>query len=404
MDPKIRVYTISDITRNIKSILENQIPELWIEGEISNISTSTQGHTYFTLKDASSQIKAVLFKNQRLLAEAAVPLKDGLHIFAFGRITVYEKGGNYQIIVNKWEPKGIGALQLAFEELKNKLYKEGLFDEKYKKSIPLFPTTVGVVTSPTGAAIEDILNILERRFSNIHILLYPVRVQGEGSAQEIASAIDEMNKIPEIDVLIVGRGGGSLEDLWAFNEEVVARSIFKSKIPIISAIGHEVDYTIADFVADKRAPTPSAAAEMVIAKKTEFADKINFLRHNLESVITNYIQELKTRLSRLATSYVFKEPENTLRQYTQRVDELTHRLNTKIRHFQEIHNHQLNALNSRLNSLNPTGILSRGYSITINTKTGKIITKISSIKKGDKIETQIAEGRLRSIVAEKIEK
>lgn len=402
METKTRIYTVSEITRNIKFILENQLPELWIEGEISNLRTSQSGHTYFTLKDELCQISAVLFKSQRLLFETPVPLKDGLHIFAFGKITVYEKGGNYQIIVNKWEPKGLGALQLAFEDLKNRLYKEGLFDEKHKKPIPIFPRVIGVVTSPTGAAIRDIINIIERRFPNINIILYPVRVQGEGAAEEIAGAIDIMNQFPDIDVLIVGRGGGSLEDLWEFNEEIVARSIFRSRIPVISAVGHEIDYTIADFVADVRAPTPSAAAEMVIAKKSEFTDRIDFLRHRLQSLISSYINGLKTHLAGLAASYVFKEPENTLRQYSQRLDDLSHRLSLKIRHLHELQYHRLSSLGSRLNSLNPKAILNRGYSITIHTKTGKIVSQPTGLKKGDELETQVAKGRFKSLFKEKI--
>jgi exodeoxyribonuclease VII large subunit len=397
----LHVYTVSEITRNIRNILESNFPEIWIEGEISNLSTPSSGHIYFTLKDENTEIKAVLYKFQKMLTNAVIPLRDGLKVMVFGKISVYEKQGQYQIIVSKWEPKGIGALQLAFEELKKKLHKEGLFDEKHKKPIPLFPQIVGIVTSPTGAAIRDILNIIDRRFSNINILLYPVRVQGEGSAQEIAEAIDQMNQIPEIDVLIVGRGGGSLEDLWAFNEEVVARSIYRSKIPIISAVGHEIDYTISDFVADKRAPTPSAAAEMVIAKKSEFQDKINFLSHKLTTGIDSYIQGLKANLSRLSSSYVFKEPENTLRQYFQRIDELGRRLTTKTKHIYEIHLHKLLALASHLNALNPTSILNRGYSITIHAKTGKIVTKIDPIKKGDTIETRLSQGKLKSIITEK---
>lgn len=403
METKTRVYTITEITHNIKFILENQLPELWIEGEISNLKVGPSGHLYFTLKDEFSQINAVLFKSQQQLLNTTLSLKDGLHIIASGKITVYEKGGRYQIVLNKWEPKGIGALQLAFEELKNRLYKEGLFSETHKKPIPIFPRVIGVVTSPTGAAIRDIINIIERRFPNINILLYPVRVQGEGAAEEITHAIDTMNEFPDIDVLIVGRGGGSLEDLWAFNEEIVARGIFRSRIPVISAVGHEIDYTIADFVADKRAPTPSAAAEIVIAKKTEFTDKIEHLKHKLQTIINSYIQELKSHLAQLITSYVFKEPENTLRQYTQRLDELVHRLGMKIKHIYEIQHHTLNALESRLSSINPKAILNRGYSITINTKTGHIITKVKGLKKWDEIETQVAKGRFKSVFKEKID-
>lgn len=398
MKEDTRIYSITEITHNIKHILENQLPELWIEGEISNLSTSQAGHTYFTLKDEFSQIQAVLFKSRQLKLNSPAPLKDGLHIFVFGKITVYERSGNYQIIVNKWEPKGIGALQLAFEELKKNLHKEGLFDQRHKKSIPMLPQVVGVITSPTGAAIRDIINVIERRFSNINILLYPVRVQGKGSAEEIACALDIMNKIPDIDVIIVGRGGGSLEDLWAFNCENVARSIFKSNIPVVSAVGHEIDYTISDFVSDLRAPTPSAAAELVIGKKTEFKDKIDFLVHKLQTAFTSYIQDLRFRLDQARKSYVFKEPENTLRQYNQRLDELTHRLSLKINHLYEIETHKFSSVYNRLQSLNPKAIIKRGYSITTCLQTGKIITQPKTLKKGDEVETQVAKGKFRSVV------
>lgn len=402
MDNKTHIYTISELTRNIRNLLENKFTEIWIEGEISNLKTHSSGHTYFTLKDENSELKAVLYKFQRDLFSSTVPLKDGIQILAFGKISVYEKQGQYQLIINKWEPKGLGALQLAFEELKNRLYKEGLFDESHKKPLPVFPRVIGVVTSPTGAVIRDIINIMGRRFPNINILLYPVRVQGAGAGEEIANAIDEMNALSGVDVLIIGRGGGSLEDLWAFNEEIVARSIYRSRIPIISAVGHEVDYTIADFVADKRAPTPSAAAEMVIAQKSEFIDKIEFLRHKLHTAVISYINDLKTRLTHSATSYVFKEPENTLRQYSQRLDELTHRLNQRTQHLYEIHHHKLSALESRINSLNPKAILNRGYSITTRTKSCKIITNPKDLKKGEELETQVAKGKFSSVFKQKI--
>jgi len=396
MDPSVRVYTISELTRDVKTLLENQYPDLWVEGEISNLRVSPQGHTYFTLKDENSQLSVVYFKGYRFSLEKKISLKDGTHIFAYGKITVYEKGGSYQLLLSKWEPKGIGALQLALEELKNKLYKEGLFDEKRKKPLPIFPRTIGIVTSPTGAAIRDILNILERRFLNVSILIYPVRVQGEGAAQEIAEAIDTFNTMPDIDVLIVGRGGGSIEDLWPFNEEIVARSIFNSKIPVISAVGHEIDFTISDFVADVRAPTPSAAAEIVIAKKSEFKEKIDFLMHGLQSSIDNFINDLKTRLTSLTSSYVFKEPENTLKQYSQRLDDLSHRLNLSITRYQEVLRGKQDMLSARLKSLNPTGILNRGYSITINLQNGKIITSPKDLEKGNELETRVANGTFKS--------
>ncbi len=248
------ILTVSELTREIKDILEDRFPDVWIEGEISNLRIPPSGHIYFTLKDDFSQIRAVLFKMQARTLRF-VP-EDGLHIIGRGRVSLYEKRGDYQLILESIEPKGMGALQLAFLQLKEKLEREGLFDPTLKKTIPMIPQKIGIVTSPTGAVIQDMLHILERRFKNLHILLYPVRVQGEGASSEIAEAINYFNRFTDADVMIVGRGGGSLEDLWAFNEEVVARAIYRSKTPIISAVGHETDYTIADFVADLRAPHP----------------------------------------------------------------------------------------------------------------------------------------------------
>lgn len=401
VNTKTRIYKVSELTHSVKSILDSQLPKVWIEGEISNLTFPSSGHTYFTLKDENSQIKAVLFKFKNNAISSPTPLKNGLCIYVFGKVTVYERGGNYQIIVDNWEPKGIGALQLAFEELKKKLHKEGLFDTKYKKSIPMLPKTIGIITSPTGAAVRDIINVLTRRFPNIEILLYPVRVQGKGSAEEVADAIKTMNTMPEIDVLIIGRGGGSLEDLWAFNEECVARSIFSSEIPIISAVGHEIDYTISDFVADMRAATPSEAAEKVIARKLDFTEKIKFLTHKLNTALDIYIKNLRKKLDLAASSYVFKEPENTLTQYNQRLDELTHRLNQKIKHVQDINSHKINALIARVKSLNPESILKRGYSITKLQKTNEIIKNPKELKKGDSLVTKVAEGEFISTLTTK---
>src|SRR4030067_3150139 len=254
------ILTVSELTQEIKDILEDKFPDVWVEGEISNLRIPPSGHIYFTLKDDFSQIRVVLFKNQARSLRFSP--EDGLHVICRGRGSLYEKRGEYQLILEEMEPKGIGALQLAFLQVKERLEKEGFFDPARKRQIPMVPQTIGIVTSPTGAVIRDMLQIIDRRFENVHILLYPVRVQGEGASLEIARAIEYFNDRMNVDVIIVGRGGGSLEDLWAFNEEGVARAIYHSRIPIISAVGHETDYTISDFVADLRAPTPSAAAAL----------------------------------------------------------------------------------------------------------------------------------------------
>jgi exodeoxyribonuclease VII large subunit len=299
------ILTVSELTQEIKEILEERFPEVWVEGEISNLRIPPSGHIYFTLKDDTSQIRAVLFKMQARTLRFAP--EDGLHVVCRGRVSLYEKRGDYQLILESMEPKGIGALQLAFVQLKEKLEKEGLFDPARKKPIPMVPQKVGVITSPTGAVIRDMLHILNRRFENLHILLYPVRVQGEEASREIAEAVKYFNQRTDVDVIIVGRGGGSLEDLWAFNEEAVARAIYHSKIPIISAVGHETDYTISDFVADLRAPTPSAAAELVVRDKREIKNVLHYLRGRLENEVVQMFQEYRTHLSHLVR--IFREPE-----------------------------------------------------------------------------------------------
>lgn len=259
------VYTVSELTRDLRVIIEDSFPGVWVEGEISNFILHTSGHIYFSLKDATSVLRCAMFK--RANEKLKFSLKNGMKVIVLGSVSLYEARGDYQLIIEELEPRGVGALQLQFQQLKEKLQKEGLFDERYKAPIPFLPTRIGVVTSPTGAAIRDILSIARRRFANVEIIINPVKVQGVGAKEEIAAAIRQFNELGNIDVMIVGRGGGSLEDLWPFNEEVVARAIFDSEIPVISAVGHEIDFTIADFAADFRASTPSAAAELVIPKK-----------------------------------------------------------------------------------------------------------------------------------------
>jgi len=358
-------------------ILEKHFSAFWIEGEISNFLHHTSGHMYFSLKDDNAILPAVLFRNVN--KDLKFQMKDGIKIVCFGRISVYDKKGQYQLYIDRVEPKGIGALQLAFEQLKEKLRKEGLFDVSRKKPIPFLPTRVGVVTSPTGAAIRDILNIVRRRFSNVEIILNPVSVQGEGAKETIAEAIKLFNELKNIDVMIVGRGGGSLEDLWAFNEEVVARAIAASKIPIISAVGHEIDWTIADFVADFRAPTPSAAAELVIPEKQELVKRIN-----------NALQRLKNYLT------------NQVIQYEQRLDELTGDVKSAIEHLIALKNENFQNVIGRLEALSPLGVLSRGYSITEKLENKAIVKDSKILKKEDLIKTRFAKGEVISKVEDVI--
>ena len=318
-----RIYTVSEITRLVKLEVENAFPLLWVEGEISNFRSYPSGHIYFTLKDEQCQLQAVMWRsNVRLLK---FDLKDGLKVVCRGKVSVYEARGQYQLMVDLVEPKGKGALQLAFEQLKEKLRAEGLFDPKHKKPLPLLPKKVGIVTSPRGAAIIDILRTLERRFARLHILIYPAKVQGEGAAEEIVEGIDFLGRQPDIDVLIVGRGGGSIEDLWAFNEEKVARAIFRSPIPVISAVGHEVDYTIADFVADIRASTPSVAAEIVIKEEQTLVDRIDGLGRRLAQSILYSLQGRKQLVSNLSQHRIFQNFRIALYSLEQRVDELEQR-------------------------------------------------------------------------------
>jgi exodeoxyribonuclease VII large subunit len=301
-----RIYRVSELTRLIRVALENEFGSIWVEGEISNVHPSTPGHIYFTLKDESAQIKAALFRGDRRAVR--VELRDGLKVRVFGEITAYEQRSEYQIIVKQVEEAGLGSLQEAFEKLKKKLAAEGLFDAARKKPLPMLPRRIGIVTSPTGAAIRDILNILTRRFPNLYVLVAPVKVQGEGASAEIAAAIDLLNARGGLDVLIVGRGGGSLEDLWAFNEEVVARAIARSRLPVISAVGHEIDFTISDFVADLRAPTPSAAAELVVRPKADFEKMLSQLAVRLTRGLRQRALEWKNRLLKVERSEVFREP------------------------------------------------------------------------------------------------
>src|ERR1700745_3384840 len=322
--PERRVWKVSELTDRIRDLLESAFFDIWVEGEVSNCRVAQSGHLYFTLKDARAQIRCICFRDQ------ARGLKfhpgDGLHVTVRGSISVYDVRGEYQIYVTNIEPVGLGALQLAFEQLKKRLQEEGLFNESRKKPLPVLPRCIGIVTSPTGAAIRDILRVLKRRFPNAHVRLYPVKVQGDGTAKEIATAVNYFNRAKFADVLILARGGGSLEDLWAFNEEVVARAIFESVIPVISGVGHETDFTIADFVADVRASTPSAAAEIVVQTRREFDEHVVRLKRALGEQLRYRISVLSRRVHELGSRRGFRRPLDLLRQRRQRSDEMTARL------------------------------------------------------------------------------
>jgi len=389
------VYSVSELTRDIKMLMEVKFPLVRVEGEVSNYRKSPVGHHYFTLKDDFAQIQAVVFKSTYV--RKPIELNDGIKVFATGSIGVYEPRGTYQLIVTKIEEKGVGELQLAFEKLKRKLYEEGLFDDSRKKKIPTFPQHIGVVTSPTGAAIRDILNVLDRRFSNLHVILNPTRVQGTEAAREIATAIDEFNEMKNVDVIIVTRGGGSLEDLWPFNEEIVVRAIFRSEIPVISAVGHEIDWSISDFVADLRAPTPSAAAELVISAKHEFEERVYNLSNRVINLVSGCLQEIRSRLRLAVQSYVFREPINIVRRNQQLVDECLYRMTVNCRHALESQKNKIDNFRTHLESVNPKAVLSRGYSITLD-EDDKVIKDSESLHQDQKVRTVLHKGEFTSKV------
>ncbi|MGB7561271.1 MAG: exodeoxyribonuclease VII large subunit, partial [Candidatus Acidiferrales bacterium] len=324
--PEKHIWRVSELTLRVRDMLEGEFPDIWVEGEVSNFHSAQSGHLYFTLKDEKAQVRCVCFRDQ--VRGLKFRPEDGLKITVRGSVSVYEPRGEYQIYVSHIEPVGLGALQLAFDQLKRQLQAEGLFDESRKKALPALPRRIGIVSSPTGAAIRDIVRVLRRRFPNLHVLLYPVKVQGEDAADEIVRAIRYFNRAALVDVIIVARGGGSLEDLWAFNEEAVARAIAASEIPIITGIGHETDTTIADFVADVRAPTPSAAAEIVVRTRAEFEKHIAECARQLAQQMRYMLSEKRHRLRDLATHRAFRRPEDLLRRNHQRLDESSAALGT----------------------------------------------------------------------------
>lgn len=399
------VYTVSELTRDIKFVLEDTFSSVWVEGEVSNYVLSSAGHAYFSLKDKDSILKCVLFKNSAS-GSASFKVEDGMHLLVSGRISVYGQRGVYQLYVEHLEPRGKGALGLAFEQLKKKLYKEGLFDEAHKRTLPLLPTHIGIVTSPTGAAIRDILKVMRRRFANVEVTLRPAKVQGDAAKNEIAAAIKELNEYNRdllasgmehpIDVMIVGRGGGSLEDLWPFNEEIVARAIYDSDIPVISAVGHEIDYTIADFVADLRAPTPSAAAEIAIPRKEDLQDRVKALNDRSFVAVSGRIGELEQEVAALRESYVLRAPVNAVLQMKQRVDDLSRTATTGVEHMMEIMRGELSAACGKLQALSPLAVLDRGYSITL--RNGEVVKDAASLRAGEEVVTRLAKGRFKSKV------
>lgn len=393
--PQTRVvYTISELNQMVRSLLEDAFPPLWVEGEISNFSCPSSGHWYFSLKDAGAQVRCAMFKGQN--RNLGFQPENGAHVLIRARISIYEARGDYQLIADHMEEAGDGALRRTYEQLKNKLAKEGLFAEQNKKPLPKLPKTIGVITSPTGAAIQDILSVLKRRFPSIPIIIYPTAVQGDKAAPQIVQMLEVANQRNECDVLILGRGGGSLEDLWSFNEEIVARAIFASNIPIVSAVGHEIDFTIADFVADVRAPTPSAAAELVSPDYNEWLLRLEKSTNSLVKY-THHILD-KYQHSLLSLSKRLRHPGQRIQDQFQRLDDLEQRLQRAIQNQIQQRTQKLITLSRALDAISPLATLARGYTITLTQKNKKIIRNIGDVTTGEEIITKLKDGEVLSVV------
>lgn len=388
--------SVSQITGHIQHTLEQGFGNVWVRGEISNLTRHTSGHWYFSLKDSGAQLGAVMFRRQT--QSVRVEITHGMEVTAHGRISVYPPQGRYQLIVDQMQAAGQGDLHLAFEALKKKLEGQGLFDPSLKKLLPLYPKRIGLVTSPTGAAIKDMMNILSRRFPLAELLLLPVKVQGEGAAAEIAQAIRVFNDRQDCDVLIVGRGGGSLEDLWAFNEEIVARSIADSRIPIVSGVGHETDTTISDFVADQRAPTPSAAAELVVPDKTNLDNRLGELGNRIHRNILNRIEAYEQRLNAIQESYALKRPGLLINQSHQYLDHshdlILRAVNDKLNKYIS----KLDGIEQEVKALNPLAVLNRGYTV-LSGHDGKILRSVEQLTVGDTVQARMSDGEFISTVS-----
>ncbi len=432
---KRKIYSVSELNANIKALLEDNFPFVWLFGEISNFRMPASGHYYFSLKDAASQISAVMFRGQQ--RKLKFEPEDGMSVTGMGRISVYEPRGVYQIILEYLEPSGIGALQIAFEQLKSRLADEGLFKDEHKSDLPFIPNKIGVITSKSGAVVHDILQVLNRRFPNVPVQIFPVKVQGPGAVEEIVAALDALNRLGECDVAVLARGGGSLEDLQAFNSEPVARAIFASRVPIISAVGHETDFTIADFVADLRAPTPSAAAELIVPEKAALKRRCQELEAILKVKITNYFITLNSKIQQMLKHLV--DPRRKVEDLRLRLDDLYARLSLnftyRLRHEREqlefreqmLNAHtprflidkiekrleqnynnllksyiifinskksKIRALSGKLEALSPIAILSRGYSITRTVPGARVVKDPREIALNQDLEVRVAKGRL----------
>ena len=392
-----QVLTVTQVNLYIKEMLsrDDVLSHITIKGEISNFKAHSSGHMYMSLKDETGVIRAVMFRSAA--GRLQFRPENGMKVIASGRVSVYERDGQYQLYIEYMQQDGLGDLHIAFEKLKQKLSTEGLFDPKHKKPLPKYPKRIGVITAPTGAAIRDILNILSRRFKYADVVLYPVLVQGENAAMSIAVALKYFNENNAADVLIVGRGGGSIEDLWAFNEEIVARAIYDSRIPVISAVGHEVDFTISDFVADLRAPTPSAAAELVVPSQEELKDKFNNVYGRLYSCAGRILEKNRLRLRLLTEKPVLKTPERSLDERRLYLDGLYNRFENAYKKILKEKEQALKLNASKLDGLSPLSALSRGFSVTKD-EGGRVVKSVEQVKKGDKISVVVSDGEIRASV------
>jgi exodeoxyribonuclease VII large subunit len=442
--PERRGLTVSQLTARIQGRLESEFADVWVEGEISNCTIPASGHWYFSLKDDNAQIRAVLWKTAARLVKFR-PC-DGMKVLVRGAVRVYAPKGEYQISADVIEPLGKGSLQQAFEDLKFKLEKEGLFDPSRKRPVPMLPRRIGIVTSPTGAVIQDILRILSSRFANVEVLLFPARVQGEAAASEIVQGLKALGRVSGLEVIILARGGGSLEDLWAFNEEIVARAIAASPVPTISAVGHETDFTIADFVADLRAPTPSAAAERVVKAKADLVDRIDALERRLHAAVQVRMTRVRARVSSLTSHRVFAAEQGRVRQHAQRVDDLVHRserglhgvvdrrrerlrrtrerleafhwerqiarhreglrkdlqrLEAGMRKGIAVRRAALGTNAGKLDSLSPLAVLSRGYALVWDERRGGLVRRAADLAAGDPLRVRVHDGELHAVVVTK---
>jgi exodeoxyribonuclease VII large subunit len=392
-----RVLTVSQLTALLKGVMEESFPSVWVAGEISNFSQPQSGHCYFTLKDDGAQLRAVLWRNTA--TRLKLQLHDGLEVVCRGRLDLYPPRGSYQLVVDELQPKGMGALELALRQRREKLAKEGLFDQARKRQLPQFPRRIAVVTSPTGAAIRDFLQVMKRRWRGVEVLIFPARVQGECATDEVVAGIRAANRVtPAVDVLVVTRGGGSLEDLWCFNEEAIVRAIAASAVPTVSAIGHEIDVTLADLVADVRALTPSEAAERIVPSAEDVNELIRVLGGRLNAAMANRMSQVRSRIESLATRPALSRPLEGIQLRGRRLDELSLRLDGAAKTLLRDRQSAIGAVAGKLETLSPLGVLGRGYSLTYTADAKQLITAANALRRGERIVTRFQHGTATSVV------